>query len=59
MITHTRLVPGVTPLLTSTVDSGATLVEADAVQGSLVAQPVGIVDVNTCIRSLTNKEKNL
>ena len=33
MITRTKLVPGVTPLRTSSVDSGATLVEADAVQG--------------------------
>ena len=59
MITRTRSVPGVTPLRTGSVDSEPTLGEADVVQGSLVAQPVGIVDVNTCISSLTNKEKNL
>ena len=57
MITRTRSVCGGTPA-TGIVDSGAIRrVEADAVQGSLVSQPVGIVDVNTCIRSLTKKEK--
>ena len=56
MITRTRSVPGVTPLRTSIVDSRVTLVEDDAVQGSLVSQPVGNVDVDTFNSSLTNKE---
>ena len=57
-ITRTRSLPGVTPLRNGSVDSGHTLGEADAVQCSLFAQPVVTVGVNTCISSLTNKEKN-
>ena len=61
MITRTRSVFGGTPH-TGIVDSGAIRrVEADAVQGSLVPQPVGHVGVGTCsdskkeIKSLQNK----
>ena len=56
MITRTRSVCRGTPH-TGNVDSGSIRrVEADAVQGSLVPQPVGHVGVGTCSDSKTYKE---
>ena len=56
MITRTRSVCGGTPA-TGIVDSGAIRrVEADEVQGSLVPQPVGHIDIGTCSNSKTYKE---
>ena len=57
MITRTRSVYGGTPA-TGIVESGAIRrVESDALQGSLVAQVVGHVDVGTCSNRKISKEK--